>query len=127
MAEDVTVGIKDGKVIELSERDAEICRLYINGLTLQQIGDHYGKTREWTRQVLRKCGVYKTDRKDIAKTVRHKFLGINISNSAKVALCQEAIRRGLSVSALTAEWIDEKLSELVPIVPATQDQGQKSA
>lgn len=109
------VGLKDGKVVEFSERDAEICRLYTRGLTLQQVGDHFGLTKERVRQILREGGVYKSDRKKEARLVRDKFLGINITEGDKVALCREAERRGISMSALTAELIRKMLREL----PAT--------
>lgn len=106
------VGLKDGVVIEVSERNAEICRLYTGGLTLQQVGDHYGLTKERVRQILREAGVYKTDRKKETKVVRDAFLGINITEGDKVALCQEAARRGVSMSQLTADLIRKMLSEL---------------
>ena len=42
--------------IERAKRDKEILRLYPT-LTMQEIGDRYGKSRERIRQILQKAGV----------------------------------------------------------------------
>ena len=93
------------------ERDAEICRLYKNGLTLRALGEQFGLTHERVRQILRKAGAHEAYRKKAARRVRQAFLGVNISEGDKVALCQEAERRGISMSALTAELIKDMLAQ----------------
>lgn len=93
------------------ERNTEICRLYVEGATLQEVGEGFKLSRERVRQILRKNGVYKKDRA-VEKSGRDEFLGVNITESDKAALREEASRRGLSMSALTSDLIKDMLASL---------------
>jgi hypothetical protein len=52
------------------------------------------------------------DRLVDVKSDRDEFLGINISEADKTALREEAARRGISMSALTADLIKDMLKEV---------------
>ncbi|MBZ9939172.1 hypothetical protein LB518_22940 [Mesorhizobium sp. BR1-1-16] len=45
-----------------TDRATTMAAMYRDGLTLQEIGGHYGLTRERVRQIIRPAGVMKTDR-----------------------------------------------------------------
>lgn len=97
-------------------RDVEICRLYIGnkgqpGLTLQALGERFHISRERVRQILRRENVFKKDR-HIELSGRDQFLGINITEPVKLALREEAQRRGVSVSALSSETLSDMLAAL---------------
>lgn len=101
---------------QVSARDIEICRLYIGtkdqpGLTLQALGERFHISRERVRQILRRQNVFKKDR-IIELSGRDQFLGINITEPVKLALREEAQRRGVSVSALSSETLSDMLASL---------------
>lgn len=91
------------------ERNDEICRLYIEGASIYDIGPQFKLSHERVRQILRQRGILREDR---ALSDRDEFLGVNISEQDKDALRAEAARRGLSMSALTADLIRDMLSSL---------------
>lgn len=93
------------------ERNKEICQCYINGMTLSECGKKFNLSSERVRQVLRLAGVLKDSRAK-QQTDRDEFLGINISETDKVALREEAARRGLSMSRLSSDFIKEMLTGL---------------
>jgi len=90
------------------ERNQEIIRLYVNGLTLQECGEHFKLSHERVRQILRKAGVWQRDRK---LTDRDVFLGVNLTEQEKNGVRDEAARRGVSMSVLTADLIKDMLSK----------------
>lgn len=49
--------LKQEQVDALAERNKSICQMYVDGHTLQEVGDKYGVTRERIRQILVKNGV----------------------------------------------------------------------
>lgn len=98
------------------ERDALICKEYNDGMTVQLLALQTGLSAERVRQVLRKAGVYNPQRQ--VTTDREKFLGVNISEPVKVALRQEAERRGLSMSSLTSDVLKGMLVDLGYVVEA---------
>lgn len=105
------------------ERNDEICKLYtVDGMTTQQCAERFKISRERVRQILRKRGIYKKDRAEqkilglrngvVESTARDEFLGVNLSESDKLALRAEAERRGISMSMLTSDLIKEMLAAL---------------
>lgn len=94
------------------ERDVEICRLYRGGWSINRIAKEKGLSRPRVQQILRSNDVKRSDRPQPPRGDRDEFLGVNISEADKTALRQEAERRGLSMSALTAELIKEMLAEV---------------
>lgn len=93
------------------ERNEEICRLYVSGLTIYDLSPQFNLSHERIRQILRKSGVFKTHRQKISPD-RFAFLGVNLTDDDKEALREEAGKAGLSMSELTSDWIKEKLEEL---------------
>lgn len=102
----------------MTERDKAICKLYVSGKTLKECGLAHGITHERVRQILRKAGIYRNLRpvplglKDgvVESDVRDEFLGVNLSETDKAGLREEAERRGLSMSSLTNDLIREMLA-----------------
>lgn len=86
------------------ERNDEICRLYVGGLTLEECGQQFDISRERARQVLRKAGVF---RKDRHFEPRDKFLGVSVPSATKEWVTEEAERQGTSASRLTTTAIEE--------------------
>lgn len=95
---------------DMAERDQEICKMYLAGKTLQECGTQYGIRRQRVKQILKEAGVWRPAVKQTSE--RDEFLGLNISTADKVALRAEAARRGISMSALSAEAIKEMLAAL---------------
>ncbi len=89
-----------------TERNAEICQMYVAGSTLQICADKYAISRERVRQILRKAGVFKRDRA-VEKSDRGEFIGINVTESTKTAVKALADERGVSVSRMTSDMLDE--------------------
>lgn len=95
---------------KMAERDALICQMYMEKQSLQHIGKQFGLRRQRIKQIVQKAGLWR-ERSD-ALDDRDEFLGINISEADKIALRAEALRSGISMSALSADWIKEKLASL---------------
>lgn len=93
------------------ERNEEICRLYVGGLTLRECGQHFKLSHQRVRQILRRAGVFKRDQL-VERSDRDEFLGVNLTEADKIALRAEAERRGVSMSALTSDLIRDMLSTL---------------
>jgi hypothetical protein len=89
-------------------RDAEICRRYRAGETIAEIRLWAGLSHGRVHQVLRANGVGRNDR-PVPHNGRDEFLGIELEDLTKVALRQEAKRRGISMSRLSAETIRQML------------------
>lgn len=93
---------------ERRARDAEICQRYLSGLSLAESGRPFGIGRQRVKQIVQAAGVWRAAKKTNG---RDEFLGVNISEEDKQALREEAARRGLSMSALTADLIRDMLAE----------------
>lgn len=120
----------------MTERNADICKLYLSGLSLKEAGEKYGLSRERARQIVRsaieermkelvKTGVRSETARQLAKeefrwghekhaprSDRDEFLGIHLNENDKEALRQEAKKRGVSMSSLTSDLIKDMLSSL---------------
>jgi hypothetical protein len=102
---------EEEKRAQMAARDAEICALYLTGASLAECGKKYGLKRQRIKQIVQKAGVWREYVRPPTNG-RDEFLGVNISEEDKLALRDEAKRRGISMSALTADLIKDMLAEL---------------
>lgn len=86
------------------KRDTAICEQYLNGMTLEECGRLYKLRRQRIKQIVKAAGLWRP--RTVTVSDRNEFLGVNLSGTDKIALKLEADRRGLSMSALTAELIN---------------------
>ena len=91
------------------ERDQELIRLYVNGMTLHECSQHFKRSHERIRQILRKAGVWRG--RESKLTERDVFLGVNLTEQEKNGVREEAARRGISMSVLTADLIKDMLAK----------------
>jgi hypothetical protein len=101
-------------------RNEKIVQCYVDGCTLQECSARFGISHERVRQILRAAGVFKNFRAKqqqvglqegvVVSDNRDKFLGVNLSETDKAALKNEAERRGISMSMLTSDLIKEMLA-----------------
>ena len=91
-----------------SARDAEICKRYREGETIAEIRLWAGLSLGRVHQILRANGLTRNDR-PVPHNGRDEFLGIELEDLTKVALRQEARKRGISMSRLSAETIRDML------------------
>ena len=87
-------------------RNEEICEMYVAGSTLQECGERFSISRERVRQILNKAGVPK-QRRTTEKSDREVFLGVNLTATTKEALKTKAKKRGVSMSRMVSDEIDE--------------------
>lgn len=90
----------------MTDRNTAICAMYVAGSTLQVCAEKYAISRERVRQILRKAGVFKRDRM-VEKSDREAFIGVNVSETTKTAVKALADERGISVSRMTSDMLDE--------------------
>lgn len=87
-----------------TNRNIEIIRAYVAGRSISDLEREFQLSRGRLYQILH----------DIAKvrraSERDMFLGVNVSTAVKQALKKEAIRRGISVSSLSSETLQEMLA-----------------
>lgn len=98
-------------------RNEEICRLYKEGLTIYDLGESFNLSHERVRQIIRKAGIFKGDRK-VTLSDRVEFLGVNLTEEAKAKVKRIAEARGISMSELTAGLIDEMIAAVEQTAPA---------
>lgn len=92
--------------VDMLIRNAEIGRRYMEGETLQSIGNSYGISRMRVKQIVKKAGLWrKRTREDV------EFLGVNLAPGTKDALRAKADERGVSMSKLTNDAITLMLKE----------------
>lgn len=100
------------KQAQMEARNLEICQMYLSGASLAECGKKFGLKRQRIKQIVQAAGIWRARPK--TSDGRDDFLGVNISESDKQALREEAARRGLSMSQLTAELIREMLGRDTP-------------
>ncbi len=93
-------------MIDKSGRDAELIERYATGETIESLREAYGISHERIYQILRKAGI---PRRRQGAEDRDQFLGVNLSESVKDALRAEALRRGISMSALSSDMLRDML------------------
>lgn len=98
------------KLQQMTERNAAICAYYQAGHKVSQCASQFRLGRMRVIQVLQKAGVWRP----YVKNARTEFLGVSVSEVDKLALRVEAERRGLSMSALTADLIRKMLATVQP-------------
>jgi len=94
----------------MAERNQAICAYYLEGHTLAECGKQFGLKRQRIKQIVQAAKIWRE--RTPSTNDRDKFLGINISEEDKATIKEEASRQGISMSAMTAEWIKERLEEL---------------
>lgn len=100
------------------KRDSEICRMFKEGAAVEKIAERFSLSRERVYRIVKRENLTRS----LPKSDRDEFLGINVSESVKTALRDEAHRRGVSVSALSAETLREMLVSLgYPIEAAAME------
>lgn len=93
------------------QRNDEICSLYTEqGKTIYVLSSQFKISHERVRQILRKRGVLRKDRQQ-QTTSRDKFVGVEVTETAKQALRDESAKSGESMSELGAKGIDILLKE----------------
>jgi len=88
------------------ERDAEICRLYTEGETLQWCADQFKISRERIRQILIAAKVYRPTR-DVGD--RQAYLGVELRASVKEALQKKAKEDGVSMSRFVSDLVEGEI------------------
>ena len=110
------------KAEQNKNRNEEICKRYVEGGTLKSIAFDYGLSSERVRQILQRGGIskhFRAKQKNVGlkdgvfvTDERGEFLGVNLSEEDKTALREEAARRGISMSKLSSNIIQEMLESL---------------
>lgn len=88
----------------LPERDREIIEMRRLGMTLQEIGDMYGYTREWVRQVI--------ERAKIKSQVMSKRSSVAKQEMFKIAKRMERKEMALETAKMNVMRIENELSAL---------------
>lgn len=91
------------------ERDADICRRYLTGETLQSIGDSYGLSRQRIEQIIQQAGIWRQSA--IKPSERDEFVGIVVPKPLKDALQDEAETRNTSMSQVIIEAFTKALED----------------
>ena len=88
----------------MNERNITIIARYTAGETLKEIAASYGLSCQTIRGIVRRAGVFRR------QTPRPEFLGVDVTTDTKAALKAEAERRGVSVSRLTSDTLEQMLT-----------------
>lgn len=91
-----------------AERNASICKDYQDGASLYDLGQKYQLSRQRIHQILQTAGIPIRPRV-FQQGDRDTFLGANINEGTKNALTELAQKKGVSVSALTDQALQEML------------------
>ena len=91
-----------------AERNEEIIRRYKAGDPLEDMCVFFRLTRGRIYQILHMANIPLARQANDAD--RDQFLGVNLSEPVKDALRAEALRRGVSMSALSSEALREMLT-----------------
>ena len=94
------------------ERDAEIVRQFTAGQSLRMIAQTFHISHERVRKILQARGILTKRGQALAPESRDEFLGVNLSKIDKFDLREEAERRGVSMSALSADAIRKMLDKI---------------
>lgn len=91
------------------KRNADICRMYLMGrITLQQIGELFGLSKERVRQIVKTAGFNQAHRRQ-TQTPQRVYLGIGVASHVKEMMRREAEKQGISLSELTGQALEQSL------------------
>ncbi len=99
------------KQAQMNARNAEICQMYMSGATLAECASRFGVKRQRIKQIVEDAGIWRPYVRP-PRSDRDEFLGVNLTEADKDALREEATRRGMSMSSLTATLIRDMLDEI---------------
>lgn len=91
----------------MTERNKSICDYYLDGHKLSECASKFKLGRQRVQQIVQAAGVWKP----YIKGGRTKFLGVTVTADAKDGLKIRADQKGVSVSQLAADAIDEMLAK----------------
>lgn len=83
------------------ERNAEICKLYQEGLKVAALAKRFRLGRQRIYQIIKAGGVWQPYERE-----KKTFLGVSVNPDTKAALKQRAEEEGVSVSELTSDALD---------------------
>ena len=95
----------EDKKVQMEQRNAGICAYYQAGHKLAECATRFKLGRQRVLQILKAAGVWQP----YVKMARTKFLGVSITDETKDALKVRADERGVSVSRLTSDILDEAI------------------
>jgi transposase len=95
------------KQLQQNERDAAICRYYGEGHKLSETSRRFKLGRQLVLRILKRNGVWRP----YVKTDRTSQVGVAVSDETKQGLKSLAKERGISMSRLGSEIIDEYVRE----------------
>lgn len=90
------------------ERNAAICASYQAGTRLAKVASDFKLGRQRVLQILKAAGVWRP----YERGTRTKFLGVTVSEATKDGLTEMAAAKGISVSKMTAEALDEMVGRV---------------
>ena len=91
------------KQAKLDLRNAAVCDYYLAGHKLSECAKHFELGRQRVLQILKQREVWVP----YVRTKRTKFLGVSIKPAAKKALKRKASEKGISVSKLVSDAVDD--------------------
>ena len=90
------------------ERDRQICEHYQTGNSLTSCSRKFGLSIQRIQQILKAAEVWRPH----VRSHRTNFLGVTLTQLDKEALRAEAERQERSMSAVTSDWVHDKLEQL---------------
>jgi hypothetical protein len=89
------------------QRNAAICKDYVNGMTVYELEQKYQFTRQWIHKILTAGGIVLRPKSEAPRVNRDTFLGANIGEQTKKDAENLAAQKGTSVSAITDQALQE--------------------
>lgn len=89
---------------ECKERDAAIVKMYVMGVTQDNLASHFDISRARVGQILYDAGAL-TSRRPHLKSIRTRFIGVHLSEGVKLAFKRVAESEGKSMSKLLSELV----------------------
>lgn len=90
------------------ERNAAICAYYKAGHKVMACATHFKLGKQRILQILKKGEVYRP----LVTGTRTKFLGVSVKDATKAGLSTMAKKRGVSVSKLTSDALDDMVARI---------------
>lgn len=93
--------------MQMEERNGEIVAFFKAGNSVRMTASRFKLGRQRVYQILFKAGACEP----YSKSARTKFLGVHVSEDTKDALKEKATEKGVSVSKLASDMLDEAVTE----------------